>query len=144
MKNIPWYILIVSVIGLFIIISDCTKKTGYLEKYLGSWAFEYSWSREEGFFRSGDTTFYRGTINYGSCKSCLLIRYSEGQSKDLKVEPDGQILNTCEPSIYSPHSINTCSGLFEGDTIFHYNTFARTPPNRIVTNQTSIFGRKLE
>lgn len=144
MKNNPWHIIIVFSIGLFIFISDCTKEPEYLEKYLGSWLFENTWSRKDGpFLQTGDTVYYEGVIKYGTCKKCLLINHSGSLSKNLKVEPDGQILNTCEPPLYPLHSSNTCSGYFEGDSIFHYETITVTPPNHIVTNRTSIFGRKL-
>jgi len=38
---------------------------------------------------------------------------------NLKVEPDGKILNTCIPPI---HGEADCSGYFDGDSVFYYNT----------------------
>ncbi|MEI6049545.1 MAG: hypothetical protein WCS03_11650 [Bacteroidota bacterium] len=140
MKRKPWLILLVT-IGVFFTNSDCTKETQYLEKYVGSWTFEYIWLREELHIPAvGDTTYFEGDIIYGPCKRCITIKQL---SKTFKVESDGQIINTCEPPSFPLHYQKYCKGYFEGDSIFHYETFERTPPNQIVTNITSLFGRKL-
>lgn len=140
MRRKPWFIFIITV-GFFITNSDCTKEPAYLEKYIGSWTFEYSWWRKDMVMPvTGDTIYFTGDIIYGSCKSCIAITHI---GKTYKVEPDGQILNTCEPPSYPLHYQKYCSGYFEGDSIFHYETFDRTPPNHIVTNVTILAGRKL-
>jgi hypothetical protein len=140
MKKKQWFILII-ILGFIVTNSDCTKEPAYLEKYLGGWSFEYSWSRKELHIpATGDTSYFTSDIVYGKCKSCITIIHD---MKTFKVEPDGQILNTCEPPSYPLHYQKYCKGYFEGDSIFHYETFDQTPPNHVVTNITSLLGRKL-
>jgi hypothetical protein len=140
MKRISWFFLL-TIIGFIVINSDCTKEAEYLDKYLGTWSFESSWSRKELHIPAmGDTSYFTGEIVYGSCKKCITIVQN---MMTFKVEPDGQILNTCEPPSYPLHYQKYCKGYFEGDSIFHYETFDQTPPNHVVTNITTLFGRKL-
>jgi hypothetical protein len=84
MKRISWFILL-AIFGFLVINSDCTKEPEYLEKYLGTWSFETSWSGKELHIpATGDTSYYKGEIIYVSCKSCITIVQNK---MTFKVEP---------------------------------------------------------
>jgi len=136
---------------LMLLVSNCKKiesvfsNDSYLDKYLGVWDFKYIWTHSEisPYGPTGDTTYYTGSIKAGSSKGMITIFYTETESIIRKVEKDGTILNTCEPPEYPPHYVRSCSGYFEGDSIFHYETLDQTPPNQIKITKTSIIGRKV-
>ncbi len=133
--------MLIIITGYFITDSCCKNDTGYIDNYLGSWTFEYSRYRKELHIpATGDTTYFTGVITRGPCDKCITISQI---SKSYKVEPDGQILNTCEPPSYPIHYQSRCQGFFEGDSIFYYETFDQTPPNHVVTNGSILKGRKL-
>jgi hypothetical protein len=144
------FILIVSAFIFTLTLSDCgkeseeTERPEYLEKYLGDWDFQYiKIKREYPVFYSSDTTLFKGEIIYGSCEGCITVIRSGSVFSTYKVEPDGQILNSCEPPSLPLHYIRYCKGYFEGDTILHYETFDQTPPNRIITNIATLKGTKM-
>ena len=128
---------------LILLVSDCTKLfDDYRDRYVGEWNFEYSWTRQDmgPFGPTGDTTTFAGSINYGPTDKSIIVVFGETSSITKNVEKDGNILNTCEAP--QMHGTYTCSGYFEGDTLFHYDTFSRTPPNNIITTITTLTGRK--
>jgi hypothetical protein len=145
------YLLIITSL-MMMLISECEKiesvfsNDSYIDKYLGVWDFKYIWTHSElgsPYGPTGDTTYYTGSIKAGSSKGTIIIFCTEAESLTKKVEKDGTILNTCNPPIYPPHSSSSCSGYFEGDSVFHYESLNQTPPNQIKINKTSIFGRKV-
>ena len=144
------FILIASAFIFTLILSDCgkkseeTEKLEYLEKYMGNWDFQFiKIKKEYPVFYSSDTTFFKGEIIYGSCEGCISVIRSGSVFSTYKVEADGQILNSCEPPSLPLHYNKYCKGYFEGDTILHYETLDQTPPNRIITNITTLTGTKL-
>jgi len=129
-------------------ISDCKKNesifsnNNYIEKYLGTWDFNYSWSNYDQMMniRTGDSTTFTGVIYPGPSDGYITIVYTEDNTLTKRVEKNGKILNTC---VVQNHGSADCSGYFEGDNVLHYNTYEQTPPNQVHLYTSTLIGRKL-
>jgi len=135
------YVLILFVTS-FMLLYSCVKDFNYTDKYVGSWAFKYTWLKYDELLyslRTGDSIFYIGVI-YPEPNGYVTIIYSDENSINTKVETNGKILNTCESA---NHGGSECSGYFEGDSILHYSTYEKTPPNHVQVFSTTLTGRKI-
>jgi hypothetical protein len=148
---ILWTPLLIFLSFLLLVCSCCKKdgstdsKTDNTDKYLGAWAFHYSSSNTKYGpinITWGDSYDFTGSINPGSSKNFITLVYSDANSLSLKVEPDGQILNTCGKGAPAHWSIS-CSGYFEGDSILYYNTSEQSPPNQVHLYTTELIGIRI-
>lgn len=136
------------VLIMLVVSVDSCEKLGILEKdhckqYLGNWIFHYSYSKSDTWgitVSSGYSTDFIGSITRGSGANRINVSFAASQSKTgLKVEDDGSILNVCGENL-APHYSQSCSGYFDGDSIFHYTDSQSTPPNHIVATIGEITG----
>jgi hypothetical protein len=147
-KSVNWFAQLTVGLILLLTNSDCKKiesifsKCEYMDKYLGIWDFHYSWSRTRFGpinIYSGDSFEFTGAIKSGASRSQITIESSSVLNK--KVEFDGRILETCRESAQLHWSVS-CSGYFQGDSIFRYSTYEKSPPNQVTEYITELSGRK--
>jgi hypothetical protein len=135
MKKYSWLGLPVLIAILSIILSGCTKwRYSYIEKYLGSWEFQfYNYTHNVTLdIESWDTIYYTGVITHGSGDNEVLIQYTETNNMTLEVGKDGVILDYC----WAP---SHCSGKFEDKNTFHYSYSARISTGKYLM----IYGKEI-